>query len=77
MHGLTVLSLMTADGLNFIYGPCSIRQNDPGVVLLSGLDTFLEEIRDGFLKARDFMQHMLIEYFGLVDALVVLIEAIE
>ena len=41
MHGLTVLSLMTADGLNFIYGPCSIRQNDPGVVLLSGLDTFL------------------------------------
>ena len=50
MHGLTVLSLMTADGLNFIYGLCSIRQNDPGVVLLSGLDTFLEEIQDGYFE---------------------------
>ena len=31
----------------------------------------------GILKAGDFMQHMLIEYFGLANAFVVLIEAIE
>ncbi len=29
IHGLTVLTRMTPDGLHFVYGPCSIRQNDP------------------------------------------------
>ena len=48
MHGLTVLSLMTPDGINFIYGPCSIRQNDPGVMLMSGLDEYLVEMQDGY-----------------------------
>ena len=38
MHGLTVLTLMTPDGLHFVYGPCSICNNDPGLMIMSGLD---------------------------------------
>ena len=51
MHGLTVLSLMTADGLNFIYGPCLIRQNEHGIMLISRLDDYLEEIQDGYFES--------------------------
>ena len=46
MYGITVLTLMTPDGLNYIYGLCSIRQNDPGMMMMNGLDSFLEEIQD-------------------------------
>ena len=47
VHRLTVLLLMTPDGINCIYGPCSICQNDLGIMLMSGLDDYLVEIQDG------------------------------
>ena len=48
IHRLTGLTLMTPDRVNFIYGPYFIRNDDPRMILMSGMDTFLEKMKNGY-----------------------------
>jgi len=47
MHGLLMLTVMLPNGISFLYGPCSARRNDRGLVNMSNLDQHLDNIQNG------------------------------
>lgn len=44
-HGLAVMDIMCPNGINFIYGPCAMRNNDRGIVRMADLDNFLHDVQ--------------------------------
>lgn len=44
-HGLTVLTLLLPNGLNFVYGPCALRCSDNTMVNAARIDDFLVSIQ--------------------------------
>lgn len=48
IHGIKIETVLLPNGISTIYGPCSARVNDIGLMRnLSGLDQFLYEIQQG------------------------------
>jgi len=46
MHGLTTLTIMLPNGIHYIYGPCSMRENDRWLANQSNLNNFLLELQN-------------------------------
>jgi len=47
IHGLKVLTVMLANGIQAVYGPISARRNDIDCTQSSGLDNYLSELQQG------------------------------
>ena len=45
-HGLTMLSVMNSNGIHFLFGPCSMRENDRWLVNESNLNIFLRDLQN-------------------------------
>ena len=45
-HGLTSLSLFLPNGMHYIYGPCSMRENDRWLVNRSNCNNFLRDLQN-------------------------------
>ena len=44
-HGLSSLMISMPTGIHYMYGPCSMRQSDSALVLMSDVDQFLVDIQ--------------------------------
>ena len=47
-HGLSTLDVMFPNGLNYIYGPCSMRRSDRSMVAMSEFNSFFETIQQTY-----------------------------
>ena len=47
IHGIKILSVVMANGLQIMHGPISARQNDIASVHMSGLDDYLLDLQHG------------------------------
>jgi hypothetical protein len=49
-HGYKVLTVVTPDGMSYVYGPVSARPNDIGVLHMSNLNDFLHRLQLGLFQ---------------------------
>ena len=47
-HGLSTLDIMLPNGMNYIYGPCSMRRSDRSMVTMSEFNSFFETIQQTY-----------------------------
>ena len=67
-HGLSTLALFLPNGINYIYGPCSMRENDRWLVNRSNCNGYLMEIQNNTpsLEGRLFVAYGAI-YFRILS----------